>query len=57
MLLRKPERYRFDPGRVLSPEERVAVDEAVTPILEIKARTCKIEPNNYRCEDRGGRWK
>lgn len=55
MLLRKPEPYRSDPGRVLPPEERVAVELTVTPIHEIKSRTCKIEPNNYRCEDRGRR--
>ena len=48
MLLSKPEPYRFDPGRVLSPEERVAVEKAVTPIHQIKSRTCKRTDTNEK---------
>lgn len=48
MQLRKPEQFKFDPGRVLTPEERVAVEKAVTPIHQIQSRTCKRTDTNEK---------
>lgn len=46
MQLEKPPLYQPDPGRSLTKEEREAVAETITPIKEIKSRTCKREGNN-----------
>jgi len=48
MRLIKPEPYRFDPGRVLPPEEAAQVAPEITPITEIKPKACKRETNNDR---------
>jgi hypothetical protein len=48
MQLRKPEEYRPDPGRHLSPQEIEQVAEKITHISKIKSRTCKREGTNDR---------
>lgn len=55
MQLTKPEPHTYDPGRSLPPEEFVQASREVTPITEIKTRTCKREGTN--CGYRPGRWR
>lgn len=43
--------YKFDPGRVLTPEEREEVSKTITPIHLIRTKTCKREGTN--CGYRG----
>ena len=42
MKLIKPEPYHYDKGRSLAPEEIAQVAEEVTPLEEIRVRTCKL---------------
>jgi hypothetical protein len=48
MRLIKPVPYTFDPGRILTPEEKATVAKSVTPIHLVQSRTCKREDTNDR---------
>lgn len=42
MQLLKPEPYVSDPGRSLPPEEFEQAAKEITPLSEIRAKTCKL---------------
>ena len=48
MQLRKPEEYKPDVGRSLTPEEFVQAVREATHVSKIKSRSCWQESNNDR---------